>query len=143
MPAAEGLTVKRSPFLRRRHGRAFGLGRVGGFYIADNDMLGRESLDYVFTWYAIEPWVSRPDFAESGKMKSFYAVSDLRQGHVIAYNRVRGFHDGIDHATYGMPDGCPDTPRIACPSPSTSTTTTSRSCTTTASRRTARCATCA
>ena len=27
-----------------------------GFYIADNDMLGREDLDYIFTWFAIEPW---------------------------------------------------------------------------------------
>jgi hypothetical protein len=81
-----------------------------GFYIADNDMLGREDLNYVFTWFAIEPWASRPDFDERAKLKSFYAVSVYGQGHVIAYNRVRGFHDGIDHATYGMPDGYPDTP---------------------------------
>jgi len=81
-----------------------------GFYIADNDMLGREDLNYVFTWYAVEPWASRPDFAERAKMKSFYAVSIYGQGHVMAHNRVRGFHDGIDHATYGMPEDYPDTP---------------------------------
>ncbi len=73
-------------------------------------MLGRESLDYVFTWYGIKPWVDRPDFAEKGKMKSFYAVSIYGQGHIMAYNRVRGFHDGLDHATYGMPDDYPNTP---------------------------------
>jgi hypothetical protein len=80
------------------------------FYIVDNDMLGRESLDHVFTWFAIEPWSNLPDFEERARMKSFYAVSIYGRGHVIAYNRVRGFHDGIDHATYGMPDGYPDTP---------------------------------
>ena len=86
-----------------------------GFCIADNDMLGRESLEYVFTWFAIEPWASRPDFAERARLKSFYAVSIYGQGHVIAYNRVRGFHDGIDHATYGMPDDYPNTPRDRLP----------------------------
>ncbi len=48
-------------------------------------------------------------------MKSFYAISVYGQGHVFAYNRVRGFHDGIDHATYGMPDNWPDTPRDRMP----------------------------
>jgi hypothetical protein len=48
-------------------------------------------------------------------MKSFYAVSIYGQGHVMAYNRVRGFHDGLDHATYGMPDGYPATPRDRLP----------------------------
>lgn len=85
------------------------------FYIADNDMLGREPLDHVFTWFAIEPWSSFPDFEERARMRSFYAVSIYGRGHVIAYNRVRGFHDGIDHATYGMPDGYPDTPADRLP----------------------------
>jgi len=43
-------------------------------------------------------------------MKSFYAVCIYGRGHVIAFNRVRGFHDGIDHATYGMPDNYPNIP---------------------------------
>jgi hypothetical protein len=34
---------------------------------------------------------------------------------VIAHNSVNGFHDGIDHATYGNPDGYPDTPRDRMP----------------------------
>ena len=37
-------------------------------------------------------------------MKSYYAVAIYGSGHVVAYNRVTNFHDGIDHATYGMPD---------------------------------------
>jgi hypothetical protein len=48
-------------------------------------------------------------------MKSFYAVSIYGPGHVMAYNRVRGFHDGLDHATYGMPDNYPNTPRDRLP----------------------------
>jgi hypothetical protein len=107
---ARGIAVKHSRF--ENVGTAVHSDWSGSsdFYIADNDMLGREDLNYVFTWFAISPWVDRPDFAERGKMKSFYAVSVYGQGHVIAYNRVRGFHDGIDHATYGMPDNYPDTP---------------------------------
>ena len=85
------------------------------FYIADNDMLGREDLSHVFTWFKIPPWSEFPDFEERSKMKSFYAVSIYGSGHVIAYNRVRGFHDGIDHATYGMPDSYPDTPTDRLP----------------------------
>ena len=107
---AKGITVKHCRFENIGTAVHSNWSGSSGFYIADNDMLGREDLNHVFTWFAIEPWASRPDFDERAKMKSFYAVSVYGQGHVIAYNRVRGFHDGIDHATYGMPDGYPDTP---------------------------------
>lgn len=107
---AKGLTVKRSRFENVGTAVHSDWSGSSNFYIADNDMLGREDLGYVFTWYAIEPWSARHDFSERAKMKSFYAVAVYGQGHVIAYNRVRGFHDGIDHATYGMPDNYPDTP---------------------------------
>ena len=107
---AKGLTVKRMKFQNIGTAVHSDWSGSSGFYIADNDMLGRESLDYVFTWYGVKPWVDRPDFAERGKMKSFYAVSIYGQGHIMAYNRVRGFHDGLDHATYGMPDDYPNTP---------------------------------
>ncbi|HEV7632073.1 MAG TPA: hypothetical protein VGO41_03720 [Steroidobacteraceae bacterium] len=112
---SRGLTVKRSRFDHVGTAVHSDWSGSSGYYIADNDMLGRESLDYVFTWYGIKPWVDRPDFAERAKMKSFYAVSIYGQGHVMAYNRVRGFHDGLDHATYGMPDGYPATPRDRLP----------------------------
>lgn len=112
---SRGLTVKRSRFSDVGTAVHSDWGGSAGFYIADNDMLGRESLDYVFTWYAVEPWVSRPDFAEKAKMKSFYAVSLYGSGHVMAFNRVRGFHDGLDHVTYGAPEGWPDTPADRLP----------------------------
>ena len=107
---AKGITIKHCSF--ENVGTAVHSDWSGSsdFYISDNNMLGREALDYVFTWFAIEPWSDLSDFAERARMKSFYAVSVYGRGHVIAYNRVRGFHDGIDHATYGMPDGYPNTP---------------------------------
>jgi hypothetical protein len=36
------------------------------------------------------------------------AYFDYPSGHVVAYNYVANFHDGIDHATYGDPDGTPN-----------------------------------
>ena len=107
---AKGITVKHSRFENIGVAVHSDWSGSSGFYIADNDMTGREDLNSVFTWYAIEPWVGRPDFKERAKLKSFYAISIYGQGHVMAYNRVRGFHDGIDHATYGMPDNYPNTP---------------------------------
>ncbi|HEV7716492.1 MAG TPA: hypothetical protein VGO53_12920, partial [Steroidobacteraceae bacterium] len=98
---SKGLTVKHSKFENIGTAVHSDWSGTAGFYIADNDMTGREPLDSVFTWYAIKPWSERPDFATRGVMKSFYAVSIYGQGHVMAYNRVRGFHDGLDHATYG------------------------------------------
>jgi hypothetical protein len=112
---SKGLTVKHCKFENIGTAVHSDWSGTANFYIADNDMLGRESLDYVYTWYGIKPWVDRPDFAEKGRMKSFYAVSIYGSGHVMAYNRVRGFHDGLDHATYGMPDNYPNTPRDRLP----------------------------
>jgi hypothetical protein len=112
---AKGITVKHCRFENIGTAVHSDWSGSSGFYIADNDMLGREDLDYVFTWFAIEPWSSRPDFEKRARMKSFYAISVYGRGHVIAYNRVRGFHDGIDHATYGMPDGYPNTPSDRLP----------------------------
>ena len=39
---------------------------------------------------------------------SEYAVKVYGQGHVVAYNYVANWHDGIDIATYGDPDGTPN-----------------------------------
>jgi hypothetical protein len=107
---SKGLTVKRSTFVDVGTAVHSDWSGSAGFTIIDNDMLGREPLDRLFTWYGVKPWSDFADFAERGKLKSFYAVSVYGQGHVFAYNRVRGFHDGIDHVTYGMPDAWPDTP---------------------------------
>ena len=36
-------------------------------------------------------------------------------GHVVAYNYIANFHDGVDHATYGNPDGSPNAIRDRLP----------------------------
>jgi len=41
------------------------------------------------------------------KCLSEYAVKVAGAGHVICHNFIANFHDGIDHATYGVPDGYP------------------------------------
>jgi hypothetical protein len=112
---AKGISVKHSRFENIGTAVHSDWSGSSGYYIADNEMIGREDLNAVFTWYGIKPWIDRPDFEARGKLKSFYAVSIYGQGHILAYNRVRGFHDGLDHATYGMPDGYPDTPRDRLP----------------------------
>ena len=38
-------------------------------------------------------------------MDSEYAIKVYGQGHVIAYNYIANWHDGVDIATYGDPDG--------------------------------------
>jgi hypothetical protein len=112
---AQGLTVKRSRF--EDVGVAIHSDWSGSknFYIADNVMVGRNDPDALFGWLNVKPWVDLPNFAERHRMKSYYAVSIYGSGHVVAYNRVSAFHDGIDHATYGMPDGYPATPRDRMP----------------------------
>ena len=48
-------------------------------------------------------------------MVSEYAIKIYGQGHVVAYNSVSRFHDGIDVATYGNPDGTPNPVRDRMP----------------------------
>ena len=80
------------------------------FYIADNVFVGRHNPNILMGWRPGELWGLLPGFPNhiAGPGGSELAVKVYGQGHVIAYNRVSGFHDGIDHATYGPPDGSPD-----------------------------------
>jgi len=112
---AIGLTVKRSSF--DQVGVAIHSDWSGSksFYIADNVMNGRNDPTYLIGWFNIWPWNQVEGQLQKQRMKSYYAVSIYGSGHVVAYNRVTNFHDGIDHATYGMPDGYPNTPRDRMP----------------------------
>jgi hypothetical protein len=112
---AVGLTVKRSRF--ENVGEVVHSDWSGSrdFYIADNVMIGRDDPNYLFGWLRTWPWADQPDFEQKRRMKSYYAVSIYGGGHVLAYNSVQNFHDGLDHATYGMPDGYPNTPRDRMP----------------------------
>ena len=112
---AVGLTVKHSTF--DQVGVAIHSDWSGSknFYIADNVMNGRNDPTYLIGWFGIWPWNEVEGFLEKQRMKSYYAVAIYGSGHVVAYNRVTNFHDGIDHATYGMPDDWPSTPRDRMP----------------------------
>ena len=110
-----GLTVKHSKFDQVGVVIHSDWSGSKNFYIADNVMNGRNDPTYLIGWFNIWPWNQVEGQLEKQRMKSYYAVSIYGSGHVVAYNRVTNFHDGIDHATYGMPDGYPNTPRDRMP----------------------------
>lgn len=102
---ASGFTLK--------HSRIYDVGRVvqddwsgsKNFYIADNVMIGRHDPDKMMGWTGAI-WQKFPGYPEL--LLSEYAVKVYGQGHVVAYNYVANWHDGIDVATYGVPDGAPN-----------------------------------
>jgi hypothetical protein len=103
---ASGFTLK--------HSRVSNVGRVvqddwsgsKNFYIADNVFIGRHDPNKLLSWFPPEVWSKFPGFP--AQITSEYAVKLYGQGHVVAYNYVANWHDGIDIATYGDPDGTPD-----------------------------------
>jgi hypothetical protein len=107
---SQDLTIKRSRFENVGIGIHTDYSGSKNYYIADNVLIGRHDPDHLFGWMAIAPWKDLPRFEELRRMKSYFGIKVYGSGHVIAYNRVSGFHDGIDHATYGMPDQYPKTP---------------------------------
>jgi hypothetical protein len=112
---AMGLSVKHSTFDQVGVAVHSDWSGSKNFYIADNVMNGRNDPTYLIGWFSIWPWNEQPNFLDRQRMQSYYAVAVYGSGHVVAYNRVTNFHDGIDHATYGMPDGYPNTPRDRMP----------------------------
>jgi hypothetical protein len=72
------------------------------FYIADNTINGRHDPDHMMGWTGAR-WSSFKGYPEL--LTSEYAIKVYGQGHVVAYNKITNFHDGIDFATYGVPDG--------------------------------------
>ena len=71
-------------------------------YIADNDLNGRHDPVHMMGWTG-DIWKKFPGYPEL--FLSEYGVKIYGQGNVVAYNHVTNFHDGIDFATYGAPDG--------------------------------------
>lgn len=76
------------------------------FYIADNVFIGRHDPRKLQSWWTPEVWAKFPGYP--ALITSEYAVKIYGQGHVVAYNYVANWHDGIDVATYGDPDGTPN-----------------------------------
>jgi hypothetical protein len=77
------------------------------FYIADNYIIGRNDPNHMIGWsgsfWAQFAGVDGQVFPP--RMLSYIAVKVYGSGHVMAYNYVANFHDGIDTETYGNPDG--------------------------------------
>jgi hypothetical protein len=99
-----GLTIRRSRF--ENVGRAIYTDWSGSkdYYIADNVMIGRFNPGYLMGFTG-RTWQNLPEFNPT--LVSEYAVKVYGSGHVVAHNSIANFHDGIDVATYGNPDGSP------------------------------------
>ena len=104
---SKGLTVKHSRFEDIGMGVYTNYSGSQDFYIADNYFIGRNDPVHMIAWAGkfweqfdgVEGQVFPP------KMASYIAVKVYGSGHVMAYNYVANFHDGIDVETYGNPDG--------------------------------------
>ncbi|MEJ2109123.1 MAG: hypothetical protein P8Z37_04260 [Acidobacteriota bacterium] len=101
---SSGLTVKRCRFEDIGKGIYTDWGGSKNFYIADNYFIGRHDPTALHGWTNLPPLTSPYPYE---KCLSEYAVKIVGSGHVICHNYVANFHDGIDHATYGVPDGYP------------------------------------
>ena len=104
---AKGLTVKHCRFEDIGAGVFTNYSGSSNFYIADNVFIGRDDPNHVIGW-AGDFW-GKFDGVDGQKfppvMASYVAVKVYGPGHVVAYNYVANFHDGIDIETYGNPDG--------------------------------------
>jgi hypothetical protein len=101
---ASGLTVKRCRFEDIDKGIHTHWAGSKNFYIADNVFIGRHDPNTVHGWTNLPPKTSPHPYE---KCLSEYAIKVCGAGHVVCHNHIAHFHDGIDHATYGAPDGYP------------------------------------
>jgi len=105
---SKGLTVKHSRFEDVGAGVFANYAGSSGFYIADNVFIGRNDPDHMMAWAFPALW-AQFDGVEGQvfppQMRSYVAVKLYGPGHVVAYNYIANFHDGINVETYGNPDG--------------------------------------
>jgi hypothetical protein len=102
---AVGLTVKKCRFENVGIGVHTDYSGSKNFYIADNVILGKDDPNVLLGWRGAT-WQDLPGYPR--EIKGWLGVKVDGSGHVICYNYVANFHDGIDHATYGNPDGNPN-----------------------------------
>jgi len=104
---SKGLTVKKCRFENVNLGVFTNYSGSSDFYIADNYFIGRDDPGHLLGWignfWAKFDGVDGQKFPP--KLASYTAVRLYGPGHVVAYNYVANFHDGIDIETYGNPDG--------------------------------------
>ncbi|HTC89281.1 MAG TPA: hypothetical protein VK686_13330 [Bryobacteraceae bacterium] len=102
---ASGFTLKHSHLENIGRGVEDDWSGSKNFYIADNVFIGRHDPDKLQSWTEAQIWSKFPGYP--APITSEYAVKVYGQGHVVAYNYAANWHDGIDVATYGDPDGTP------------------------------------
>ncbi len=107
MAGASGLTVKHCRFENINLGIVTSYSGSRDFTITDNVFIGRDDPNHLQGWNG-DFWlqfngVEGQEFP--AKLRSYTAVRVYGGGHVVAYNYVANFHDGIDVETYGNPDG--------------------------------------
>lgn len=104
---SKGLTVKNCKFENVNVGIFTNYSGSSNFYIADNYFHGRDDPKHLLGWNG--PFWAGFNGVDGQKfppvMASYTAVRLYGPGHVVAYNYVADFHDGIDIETYGNPDG--------------------------------------
>src|SRR5258708_4748268 len=104
---SKGLTVKKCRFENVNLGIFTNYSGSNDFYIADSYFIGRDDRNHLLDW--IGAFWSQFAGLDGQKfppiLASYTAVRLYGPGHVVAYNYVANFHDGIDIETYGNPDG--------------------------------------
>jgi len=105
---SKGLSAKRNRFEDVGAGIFTNYSGSSNFYIADNWFQGRNDPKHLIGWAGPQLW-SRFAGVEGQifppAMASYVAVKLYGPGHVVAYNYIADFHDGINVETYGNPDG--------------------------------------
>lgn len=100
---SSGFTLKHSRLENIGRGVQADWSGSKNFYIADNVFVGRHDPEKLLGWWWPDVWGKFADYP--AVITSDYAIKVYGQGHVIAYNHVARWHDGIAFATYGNPDG--------------------------------------
>ena len=104
---SKGLTVTHCRFEDVNLGIFTNYSGSSDFYIADSYFFGRNDSKHLLGWNGpfwaqfngVDGQIFPPVLA------SYTAVRLYGPGHVVAYNYIADFHDGIDVETYGNPDG--------------------------------------
>src|SRR5579863_3665444 len=103
---ANGFTLKHSRLENIGRGVVDEWSGSKNYYIGDNVFIGRHDPNKLQSWYTPAVWSKFPGYP--APITSEYAVKVYGQGHVVAFNYAANWHDGIDIATYGNPDGTPN-----------------------------------
>jgi hypothetical protein len=103
---ASGFTLKHSRLENIGRGVQDEWSGSRNYYIADNVFIGRHDPTRLQSWFTPAVWSKFPGYP--APITSEYAVKVYGQGHVVAFNYAANWHDGIDIATYGNPDGTPN-----------------------------------